>query len=564
FKEPKVANLGKLSSAELVPYLAHKNAWHRQTASRLLYERQDKSVVEAVRGLIGTPDNELACIHALSTLQSLGALTPEDVAKSLEVAFSHDQPHVAAWAAHVGGVVSQHPELAEPYIAKSVDAAHLQWFAPFRFQLSLAIAGWPTDRFIPAFLALSQATDDKRELSDALMSSVTNRAGATASAVLAELTKNPKQSPTSGLSGLSNQLISLAATRGGDDIAKLFNSLIDNKLPADRLSAAIRASVAGLRQRGSSLTDLLARSDLSSEAKQAITSELEKATKTAADSSAKPAARIAAFQLLSVGEAATLLSAAQDALTPQAPASLQTAIAKAVADHPGDGSAEWMVSHWPAAAPALRTEFLEGLLRSPARTKVLLAAVEAGDIKPVELPADRREQLRGHPDESIRTLASKLFEAASADRLKIVADYEPALANGNPEHGEAIFKKTCSQCHKVGKEGHLVGPQLVSVKNKSPRDLLLAILDPNREALPQYMNYTVATDDGRIFTGILVSETDSSVTLRRAEGKEDTIPREQIELMKSTGQSLMPVGMEKDLSPKDVADVIAWVKNIEG
>jgi len=76
------------------------------------------------------------------------------------------------------------------------------------------------------------------------------------------------------------------------------------------------------------------------------------------------------------------------------------------------------------------------------------------------------------------------------------------------------------------------------------------------------MNYTIATEDGRIFTGILVSETDSSVTLRKAEGKEDVIPREQIEVMRSTGQSLMPVGLEKDLSPQDIADVIAWIKGL--
>ena len=562
FKEPKIADLGKLPSAELVPFLAHTNAWHRETASRLLYERQDKSVVDAARQLLGNSDTPLALLHALATLHSLGALTPQDVAQVLEAAFRNNQPQVAAFACRIGGVVSRHPEIAEPFLATSVDSQHLQAFAPFRFQLALAIAGWPTDRFIPAFLALSQGVDGKRELGDALMSSVTNRAGATASAVLAELSKKPEQPAASGLPTLSNQLISLAATRGVDDLAKLFNSLVENKLPPERMSAAVRASLVGLRQRGSSLVDLLARNDLAPEAREFITKELEQAATVAADAKAKSAARAAAFQLLALGDPGKLLSVSEESLTPQTPASLQTVIAKAVADSSGADAAEWMVSHWPAAAPALRVEFIEGLMRSPVRTKVLLSAVESGTIKPVELPADRREQLRSHPDTAIRDLAARLFEAASADRIKLVAEYEPALANGNAEHGAAVFKKTCSQCHKVGKEGYLVGPQLASVKNKSPRDLLLAVLDPNREALPQYMSYTIATEDGRIFTGILVSETDSTVTLRKAEGKEDVVPREQIEVMKSTGQSLMPVGLEKDLTPQDVADVIAWIKGI--
>jgi len=564
FKEPKIANLGKLSSAELVPFLGHRNAWHRQTASRLLYERQDKSVVDAVRALRKQTGNELAVIHALATLESLGSLTTEDVGQSIASAFQNNEPHVAAFAVAVGGVVGKHPELAEPFIPKSLEADRLVSFAPFRFELALASADWPTDRFFPAFIALSQGIDEKRELGDALLSSVTNRAGATASAVLAELAKNPQQPKTSGLAGLSNQLISLAATRGVDDLASLINSLVENKLPKERLVATIRASLTGLRQRGSSLVDLLGRDDLSPEAKTVIQEELEKAAQVAVNPDAKAAPRTAAFQLLALGEPAKLLSAADEALTPRTPAALQTVIAKAVADSTGEQSAEWMVGHWESAAPSLRVEFLEGLMRSPARTKALLAAVEAGTVKPVELPADRREQLRNHPDAAIREQAAKLFEAASADRMKVVAQYEPTLESGSADRGLAVFRKTCSQCHQFGKEGHLVGPQLVSVKNKSPRDLLLAVLDPNREALPQYMNYTVATDDGRVFTGILVSETDSSVTLRRAEGKEDVIPREQIEVMRSTGQSLMPVGLEKDLSPQDIADVIAWIKALEG
>ncbi|QDT56088.1 Cytochrome c [Caulifigura coniformis] len=564
FKEPKIANLGKLSSAELVPFLAHKNAWHRQTASRLLTERQDKSVVAAIRTLLNETKSDVGLVHALATLNSLASLKPADVSHVLDVAFASNQPQVAAFAVQVGGIVASHPEIAEKYLALSVDADHLSSFAPFRFRLSIAIAEWPTDRFIPAFLTLSQGIDGKKELSDALMSSVVDRAGATASAVLAELSRKPEQPKTSGLAALSDQLISLAATRGSDDLTKLLNSLVENKLPADRMSKAIRASLVGLRQRGLSLVDLLAREDLGPEAKAVITGELENAARIAAESDAKPAARSQAFQLLAMGDPNSLLGVAEEALTPQTPSSLQTVIAKAVADSAGDKSAEWMVSHWSSAAPALRVEFLEGLMRSPSRTKILLAAVESGAVKAVELPADRREQLRIHPDASIRELASKLFEAASADRLKIVAEYEPALEKGDAERGLAIFKKTCAQCHKVGNDGFLVGPQLVSVKNKSPRDLLLAVLDPNREALPQFMNYTVATDDGRIFTGILVSETDSSVTLRRAEGKEDVIPREQIEILKSTGQSLMPVGLEKDLSAQDVADVIAWIKALEG
>ena len=71
------------------------------------------------------------------------------------------------------------------------------------------------------------------------------------------------------------------------------------------------------------------------------------------------------------------------------------------------------------------------------------------------------------------------------------------------------------------------------------------------------------TTDGKIYNGIIVTETSSSMTLRRAEGKEDVVLRSAIESLTATGTSLMPEGLEKDLSPQDLADVIAFVKSIK-
>ena len=149
----------------------------------------------------------------------------------------------------------------------------------------------------------------------------------------------------------------------------------------------------------------------------------------------------------------------------------------------------------------------------------------------------------------------------SADREAVIAAYrETVEAGGDFERGGAVFKKTCSVCHKVGEDGHAVGPELVSVANKSPADLLVAILDPNRETQPKYVNYVLETTQGQVFTGVLASESATSVTLRRSEAKEETIARELIETLASTGVSLMPVGVEKDLTPQNIADVIAFIR----
>ena len=109
-----------------------------------------------------------------------------------------------------------------------------------------------------------------------------------------------------------------------------------------------------------------------------------------------------------------------------------------------------------------------------------------------------------------------------------------------------------------------MAPDLASVKNKSDADLLVSILDPNREAQPNFNVYTVITDQGRVYNGIIATESAGSITLKRAEGKQDVILRSNIDQLISTGLSLMPVGLEKDLRRQDLADVITFVKSIKG
>src|SRR5262249_22389283 len=108
-------------------------------------------------------------------------------------------------------------------------------------------------------------------------------------------------------------------------------------------------------------------------------------------------------------------------------------------------------------------------------------------------------------------------------------------------------------------EGHAVGPDLATVGNRTPEALLTQVLDPNRELLPQYSAYVVLTRDGRALTGLIASETQSSVTLRRAEGVEESVARSEIREVRDTGLSLMPEGLERDLSGQDLADLTAYV-----
>jgi putative heme-binding domain-containing protein len=134
---------------------------------------------------------------------------------------------------------------------------------------------------------------------------------------------------------------------------------------------------------------------------------------------------------------------------------------------------------------------------------------------------------------------------------------------GQPDRGRNVFLKTCATCHKAENAGVDVGPNLATITNRTTEDLLVHILDPNREVAPPYINYNVALVDGRVLSGIIADESANSLTLKRAEGATDIIPRSQVEAISSTGQSLMPEGLEKGLEPQDFADVIAYLRSIQ-
>ena len=100
---------------------------------------------------------------------------------------------------------------------------------------------------------------------------------------------------------------------------------------------------------------------------------------------------------------------------------------------------------------------------------------------------------------------------------------------------------------------------LSALRTKTREGLLIDLFDPSREVDPRYINYVVTNKAGRLFTGIIASETASSITLRRAEKAEDTILRSQIDEIQATAKSLMPENLETQLNKQDTADLIAYL-----
>lgn len=184
-----------------------------------------------------------------------------------------------------------------------------------------------------------------------------------------------------------------------------------------------------------------------------------------------------------------------------------------------------------------------------------------GRVEPSAVDLDLRVRLLRHRDAPVLELATNLFGGAvSANRREVAQRYEPALTmTGDIERGRAVFAKTCAKCHRLNGVGHRVGPDISDVTNRPKDALLHDILDPNRKVEPRFAEYSVVTTEGRLFNGLLVGESDESLVLRRPEGKEDAIDRLDIDVLKATGKSLMPEGVEKEIDVAAMADLLAYL-----
>jgi putative heme-binding domain-containing protein len=320
----------------------------------------------------------------------------------------------------------------------------------------------------------------------------------------------------------------------------------------------------GLNRRRLSLKELIASAPEAARVPLSRVGRLFGAGRAAARNADSPEGlRLRAIRLLGRydDERAADIEALADLLAPQTPAALQSAAVAALA---GTGAREVpkrLLAGWSAYGPDLRGQVVDVLIGRETWLRELLAEIEAQHVAASAVDAARRQRMLEHPQEEIRREAEKLLASAvNADRQQVVDRYREATKlAASAERGAAVFKKSCATCHRLADVGFVVGPDLSALSDRSSQAMLTAIFDPSRAVEAKFLNYTAVTTAGVSYTGILASETGNSITLLAADAKQISILRSDLDGLASSNKSLMPEGLEKDLSPQDVADLLAYL-----
>jgi putative heme-binding domain-containing protein len=217
---------------------------------------------------------------------------------------------------------------------------------------------------------------------------------------------------------------------------------------------------------------------------------------------------------------------------------------------------------WDKMDPALQDAALNAFMENESRMKVLLEALEAGKIEPTSIGWQRSIRLMTQRNIELRNRARKFFSTDDR-RKKIIEDYQPALQmKGDLARGREVYQRSCAICHQVKGEGGIpFGPDLGTVQAWPASGIMDNILDPNQSVSHGFDLWNVVLRNGESLQGIITSESQSAITVRNANGQVTTVTREEIASQKALNMSAMPVGLEKDISYQDMADLLAFLKN---
>jgi putative membrane-bound dehydrogenase-like protein len=555
-------NLGSLSSAELVKQFANPNGWHRLTAQRLLLERQDRAVIPDLKAMAASGATPEARMHALWLLHSFSALDPQEV----EAALKDADPRIRKNAL----------QLSEPFLggskllAGAALAAAADTDSHVQFQAALTLGDLKDARSLATLSQLAHDRAADRWFRVAILSSVADSASPFYHALLAKGESWTDPQLLVDLSAL------IGARQNKEELSKWFAAALKLSNPDKemegltrglRLSNARNVQAPGVEQ---ALTKLLSSG---AEPVQRAAWEvsryfelgalLRRASEEAGNANLPVATRVTAVRALRGGRFESVAPKLQQILQSHPAPEVEAAAIGSLAafDEPAAGKA--ILDNWRGYSPVGRKRAVDALLAQKNRVPMLLKAVEDGQVERAGLDAGARSHLYDDPDPAIAKRARRLLDSGGDDRAKVVAAYHEAVTlPGQVAHGKKLFDDNCARCHMPRKQGGRVGPDLSGINNKTKEELLTSILNPSFAIEPRFVNYVITTKDGRMYDGVIANETPGSITLRGGsdDGLDETILRKNVAEVRASSVSLMPEGLEKDLSKNDLADIIAYLR----
>ncbi|MDB6037267.1 MAG: Cytochrome c [Verrucomicrobiales bacterium] len=526
---------GNAPAKELVAMLDHPNGWHRDTASRLIFEsakaHDSKIDPTLLVDFYKNAKTGWGKIHAIRLLDSLGLLKQSEILTGLE----DSRPAVRVHALRV----------AEDRFAETGEGGEL------------------TDRVVS--LANDKNSDVRYQL--ALSASfLPKRAAATVlESLLATNTLTPWMRTAVLLSSheCAPELLKWTLLNGsnfGDwgDFSHQLTVIAARATPREAMEKEILGFAGQLPPPQAMAVCEPLLSELPLENARAIARKsalIPAAQRIAVDPSAPANDRKNAIKFLSFGQWADAALPIQKIFEENSLPLLAAMIA-GINKMDDPGAIAFLSSKVLELPPEARIKAVEIFSHRPARFTLLDAELKKSNVKlgPAELALidDARSRFNA---QNVTTLVS---ESRQAVYQKFAS---AATIRGDATKGKEIFQERCATCHLLKGIGAAVGPDLQAVKTNPKEVILSNIIDPSREIAPKYQAYEAELNDGDSASGFISSENQTSITLKNAANVENVIKRSDLKRLKPVRESIMPAGLEQGLEVESIAGLLEFITN---
>jgi putative membrane-bound dehydrogenase-like protein len=540
YKSPKPPQLSASKTAELVGLLTSPAGWTRDTAARLLFERRDTNAVPLLVQQLARASSPLTRLSALQVLHGLEALTEAHLILALrdrDEAVRARAMQLASEFIH-GGLVSD--ALWNQVAAATSDRSD-------RVRVEAAFA-----------LGLAQRPDVADRLAELAANSPDNRivqlavltaAGGRAISLLQELAGNPRLRDSAIGWDFMQQLAMMTGQESASGMDALLRTLTRSAADAFETLALARAVGEGLQTAGRSFVATAPDETWRDVGLRA----LDIGVGSGPANTRAEAIRFVGVSGYTQREVGDWLLAL---LVPAEPQAVQSAAIDALARFGDPRVTAAFIQRWPGLSTESQRDIVTHLLERFDSTMSLMTALEQNRIPRAALTDVQINFLRSHrnPDTAARAVAlyGPPGQRGLAERFAGVLKL-----TGSAARGREVFINRCAACHRLDGEGRAYGPDLDTVRTRSPEKLLQDILEPDTEVRPEYQTHVVQRTDNTLLFGLLSQPGRNMYAVRMPGVAPLFIPAAQVAETLPQDWSLMPQAASAGLSAGALADLLA-------
>ncbi len=569
-------DLTKLSSAELVDLLKHKNSWWWRKALLILGERGDKTVAPKLKEMIAKGDDNHHSLRALWALNNIGAFDEGLGRETLK----HANPWVRAWAVRLLGQLDRKP--SDDMWAALVKLAEKDDSPDVRLQLASACQRWKAHRNPKDLLqALMLRSEDAKDPVIPLMLWIPYEPGVVSDVqptldwllahggkstlvrdeivprAVRRLASTNEPKHLEPVLVFLNRLEDVQARIAGLD--GLLEALRGRRLDPPAVWTKGEINLANVRN--AALIQRVHQLGIHFGDKAAVA----EAEKRAIDQKADVRERIQAVRSLALARVPSSVEPLAGLAVGETSKELKLEAIRALAGFDSDKIPTLLLGRWPKLAPELRREVVGLLAGRKAWAKALLDAAKKGAVDKRELTENHVRQMLALNDAELTKTIEDVWGKLRAQTPEKVAQqltkFRRQLAElpADRKAGQAVFEKNCIVCHKLFGKGNDVGPELTGANRRDPEYLLTNIIDPNRVVGRDYYTAVALDKSGLLHRGLLAEDTPQRIVLKGENGKLTVLPRNELDQFKLEEKSLMPEGLPEAMTEPDLRNLIAYL-----